>query len=247
MVITEKAVDPATGLVLEKPAHVGSDNGISRVIVIKNDAIRNRPISNDRPYHYGISAYSYLPDHEFSPFKSLESAMTRVSVIPKLPDPGSAYTVDSGDYFDMVHSAGVSDGQARFEVIDPGVVTGHDYKVTFETDTVTGSPTKGSILWNVTDVTSGSQVLTGYEQGATFSDPGYPAVDGLTFKVTGPPNNFNGFLVNSSWWRRTGSAIARCTGTGAVSQLLIPVVSTNLTVLAGSSMVVVLLETPMMP
>ncbi|MEY8243139.1 MAG: hypothetical protein RPS99_06360, partial [Gammaproteobacteria bacterium] len=47
MVITEKAVDPATGLVLEKPAHVGSDNGISRVIVIKTDALRNRPITND--------------------------------------------------------------------------------------------------------------------------------------------------------------------------------------------------------
>ena len=45
MVITEKAVDPATGLVLEKPAHVGSDNGISRVVVIKTDALRNRPIS----------------------------------------------------------------------------------------------------------------------------------------------------------------------------------------------------------
>ena len=60
LVITEKVVDPATGLILEKPAHVGSDNGISRVLVIKNDALRNRPITNDRPYYYGVSAYSYL-------------------------------------------------------------------------------------------------------------------------------------------------------------------------------------------
>ena len=192
MVITEKAVDPATGLVLEKPAHVGSDNGISRVIVIKTDALRNRPITNDRPYHFGISAYSYLPDNEFSPFKSLESSMTRVSVTPKLPDPGKAYTVDSGDYMDMTHTAGTSDGQARIEVIDPGVVTGHTYEVSFATDDATGS-----ILWNVTDATSGSEILSDYTQGSLFTDPGFPAADGLTFKVTGPPNAFKNFLVTA--------------------------------------------------
>jgi len=192
MVITEKAVDPATGLVLEKPAHVGSDNGISRVVVIKTDELRNRPITNDRPYHYGISAYSYLPDNEFSPFKSLESSMTRVSVTPKLPDPGKSYTVDSGDYMDMTHTAGTSDGQARIEVIDPGVVTGHTYEVSFATDEATGS-----ILWNVTDATSGSEILSDYTQGSLFTDPGFPAADGLTFKVTGPPNAFKNFLVTA--------------------------------------------------
>ena len=197
LVITEKAVDPATGLILEAPAHVGSDNGISRVVVIKDDKLRSRPITNDRPYYFGVSAYSFLPDNANSPFKSLESSMTVVSVVPKLPDPGTSYTVDSGDYFDMTHSAGTSDGQARVEVIDPGVVTGQDYKISFEEDTVTGSPTKGSLLWNVTNTTSGSQVLTGYGQGSTFGDPGFPAVDGLTFKVTGPPNAFKDFQVTA--------------------------------------------------
>ena len=195
LVITEKEVDPATGLILEKPAHVGSDNGISRVVVVKEDKIRNRPITNDRPYYFGVSAYSYLADNANSPFKSLESSMAVVTVTPKVADPGTAYTVDSGDYFDMAHSAGTSDGQGRVEVIDPGVMTGHDYKVTFEEDTVTGSPTKGSLLWNVTDVTAGSKILSGYKQGSTFADPGYPAADGLTFKVTGPPNAFKDFLV----------------------------------------------------
>ncbi|MBC8344742.1 MAG: T9SS type A sorting domain-containing protein [Candidatus Marinimicrobia bacterium] len=198
LVITEKEVDPTTGLILEKPAHVGSDNGISRVLVIKNDALRNRPITNDRPYYFGISAYSYLEDHEFSPFKSLESPMAVVSVIPKLANPGTAYTVDSGDYFDMDHSAGTSDGQGRVEVIDPGVVTGQNYKITFEEDTVSGSPTEGSLLWNVTNSTTGSQLLTGYKQGSTYGDPGFPAVDGLTFKVTGPPNAFKNFLVTAN-------------------------------------------------
>ena len=198
LVITEKEVDPATGLILEKPAHVGSDNGISRVVVVKNDALRNRPITNDRSYYFGISAYSYLPDNANSPFKSLESSMTVVTVTPKLADPGTSYTVDSGDHLDMTHSAGTSDGLARVTVIDPGVVTGQDYEVTFEEDTVTGSPTKGSLLWNVTNKTSGAKVLSGYKQGSLFTDPGYPAADGLTWAVTGPPDAFKNFIVTAN-------------------------------------------------
>ena len=198
LVITEKEVDPATGLILEKPAHVGSDNGISRVVVVKTDALRNRPITNDRPYHFGISAYSYLEDNANSPFKSLESSMTVVSVTPKVADPGTAYTVDSGDHIDMTHSAGTSDGLGRVTVIDPGVLTGQDYEVTFAEDTATGSVTKGSILWNVTNKTSGAKVLSGYKQGALFTDPGWPAADGLTWSVTGPPNAFKNFIVTAN-------------------------------------------------
>ena len=198
LVITEKAVDPATGLILEKPAHVGSDNGISRVVVVKTDALRNRPITNDRPYYYGVSAYSYLKDNANSPFKSLESSMTVVTVTPKIPDPGKSYTVDSGDHIDMTHSAGTSDGLGRITVIDPGVVTGHDYEISFAEDTVTGSATKGSILWDVTDKTSGAKVLSRYKQGALFTDPGYPAADGLTWAVTGPPNAFKNFIVTAN-------------------------------------------------
>lgn len=197
LVITEAEVDPATGLILEKPAHVGSDNGISRVVVIKTDALRNRPITNDRPYYYGVSAYSYLEDNALSPFKSLESPLKVVTVTPKQANPGTKYESDSGDYFDMAHSTGTSDGQARIEVIDPGVLTGHNYKVTFEDDTVTGSVTFGQLVWNVSDVTNGNKVLTGYKQGATYNDAGYPAADGMTFKVTGPPNAFKDFLVTA--------------------------------------------------
>ena len=198
LVITEKEVDPATGLILEKPAHVGSDNGISRVVVVKTDALRNRPITNDRPYHFGISAYSYLEDNANSPFKSLESSMTVVSVTPKVADPGTAYTVDSGDHIDMTHSAGTSDGLGRVTVIDPGVLTGQDYEVTFAEDTATGSATKGSILWNVTNKTSGAKVLSRYKQGSLFTDPGWPAADGLTWSVTGPPNAFKNFIVTAN-------------------------------------------------
>jgi hypothetical protein len=115
--------------------------------------------------------------------------------ILKKADPGTKYTVDSGDYFDMDHSGGTSDGLGRVEVFDPGAMTGQDYKVTFEMDTVTGSPTNGDNLFNVTNSSSGARLLTGYSQGSLFTDPGFPAAEGLTFKVTGPPNAFKNFLA----------------------------------------------------
>jgi hypothetical protein len=168
---------------------VGTDSGISRVVVLTNDALKNRPITNDRDYYYGVVAYAYLEDNAGAPFKSLESSLQITTIAPKKPNPGTSYTADTGDFKDMVHSAGVSDGQGRVEVIDPGAVTGHDYKVTFEDD---GS---GTLLWNVTDVTTSNKILSGYAQGGTYSDPGYPAADGMSWKVTGPPNAFKQFAV----------------------------------------------------
>ena len=140
-VISEPALDGATGLFFDKPAHVGGDFGVSRMVVIKNDALKNRPITNDRPYYFGVVAYAYLEDNAGAPFKSLESSLQVITITPKKPNPGTAYEVDTGDYFDMAHSAGTSDGQGRIEVIDPGAVTGHNYKVTFEDDGT------GTLLW----------------------------------------------------------------------------------------------------
>ena len=205
-VISEPALDGATGLFFDKPAHVGGDFGVSRMVVIKNDALKNRPITNDRPYYFGVVAYAYLEDNAGAPFKSLESSLQVITITPKKPNPGTAYEVDTGDYFDMAHSAGTSDGQARIEVIDPGAVTGHNYKVTFEDDGA------GTLLWNVTDLTTSNKILSGYSQGATFSDPGYPAADGLAWKVTGPPNAFKQFAVVAN---KDGSCTeeAPCQGT----------------------------------
>ena len=205
-VISEPALDGATGLFFDKPAHVGTDSGVSRMVVVKNDALKNRPITNDRPYYFGVVAYAYLEDNAGAPFKSLESSLQVTSIVPKKPNPGTSYAADTDDYVDMAHSAGTSDGQGRVEVIDPGVITGHSYKVTFEDDGA------GTLLWNVTDVTTSNKVLSGYSQGSTFSDPGYPAADGLAWKVTGPPNAFKNFIVVAN---KDGSCTeeAPCQGT----------------------------------
>ena len=61
-------------------------------------------------------------------------------------------------------------------------------------------------------MTTSNKVLSGYTQGSTFADPGYPAADGLAWKVTGPPNAFKDFIVVAN---KDGSCTeeAPCQGT----------------------------------
>ena len=93
--------------------------------------IKSKPLSNDIPYYFGVSAYSYLPDHELSPFKSLESSMTRVTVRPSTPAPGVVVPTEFGDDIETTHSAGTAGGGVSGTIIDPLALTGHDYKVWF--------------------------------------------------------------------------------------------------------------------
>ena len=50
-VISEPQLDGATGLFFDKPAHVGGDSGVSRMVVLTNDALKNRPITNAGDYY----------------------------------------------------------------------------------------------------------------------------------------------------------------------------------------------------
>lgn len=132
--ILEKTVDPATGQVLDLPAQTGGDAEFRRDMVVDRDALRNRPISNDIAYFFGISAYSFLPGAEAagSPFQSLESGMSVISVYPQVAAPG--VTLDetpAGDLIDVVHT-GTAGGFVRIHAIDPADFTGHDYEVFFD-------------------------------------------------------------------------------------------------------------------
>ena len=130
--ITEKVVDAQSGLVLDLPRHIGSDSGIKRYMYLDNDEIRNRPFSNDIPYYFGVSAYSYLEDHELSPFKSLESSLAIVEVRPQMAAPGVSVPTAFGDVLDVTHVKGTAGGVVSATIIDPMVLTGHDYKVWYD-------------------------------------------------------------------------------------------------------------------
>ncbi len=69
---------------------------------------------------------------------------------------------------------GTSDGKIYPLVLNPGALTGDNYKVTFD-----------SLGWNLLDVTKGKTLLA--HQQNQSGDNLYNSVDGVFLKVTGPP------------------------------------------------------------
>jgi len=129
--ISGKKVDLKSGLLLTVPEHYGTDSGVRRDIKLTRDHLRDRPITNDRPYYYGVSAYSYnkvLAADPTAPFKALESPMSRITVTPKVADPGKSYDVTSGDAITVTHN-GTAIASATATVVDPGALTGNDYEI----------------------------------------------------------------------------------------------------------------------
>jgi hypothetical protein len=204
--ITEKTIDAASGLVLDLPAHIGNDLGVQRYVRLDRDMIRNRPMTNDRPYYYGVSSYSYLPDNATSPFKSLESTMARVTVYPQLLQ-YDVYNAEFLDELEITHTTGLAGGVVTGSVIDPSVLTGHDYAVWFDqqhyfldADGVwnkTDAPAAGKLFdvspSTVTGVAStapgGAMDLTFV---ATIESPEYNYVSGVL--ITLPPE----IVINSA-------------------------------------------------
>ena len=129
--IIESVVDPETGFLLQLPVHIAVNSGVKRYLEIDTDAIKTRPLSNDIPYYFGVSAYSFLEDNADSPFKSLESSMSRVTVVPSIAAPGVEIPTEYGDDITAVHTVGTGGGTVSGIVLDPLSLTGHDYLVWF--------------------------------------------------------------------------------------------------------------------
>ena len=165
---TEEDVDPEYGTPITVTVHLGDDSGLQRYFV-------DTDVLNGETYYYAVVAYDYQPKRP----KSLESGKraSMVQVIPGTNPAGyiAAYAPDTATHT----SAGdLSDGAVTVEIVDPSLVTGHDYKVTFNSD----------FTWNLTDVTTDSILLADQENQTGDSD--YPFVDGMIVRVIGPELGF---------------------------------------------------------
>ncbi len=205
--ILEKTVDPETGQVLDLPAQTGKDVELKRYIVIERDRLRNRPISNDIAYFFGVSAYSFLPGAEAlgSPFKSLESGMTVISVFPQEPEPGATYSDEATDMISTVHGAGTSTAYVEVQVLDPSALDDADWEVYYSyytdstgahMDSVTaadtlddGSPSY-SWGWNL-EKNSTLAIKNQDHPDKTYTPggeaPDAPILDGIQVMVFNPP------------------------------------------------------------
>ncbi|MGE5400877.1 MAG: T9SS type A sorting domain-containing protein [Ignavibacteriales bacterium] len=180
-------VDPATGVTLKAVQQFGNDTGLKHSIKIDKDFITNLPLVNGKKYYYAITAYAYNPDPLAVP-NNLENPLSVITVIPHAPDPGVRYHSAYGDTLAINRVGGKSDGTVVPLVIDPKAVTGHDYKVTFDTLTVYNPDIEDyelAYVWKVTDVTTKEVKIS--KQMNQSGDDAYLNVDGLLIKVLGPP------------------------------------------------------------
>ncbi len=200
--ITDQVFDPAIGVIANKIVQLGTDSGIKRFISIRNDAVRgNTPLINGVRYYYAVTSYSYNPDPNVVP-NNLENPLAIITVVPHNANPGTRYPASYGDTLHAVNHIGSSDGTATPLIVDPTRLTGHTYKVTFDTATViTGNGPEVHTFWNLSDETL-SRMLLSHQSNQTGDDD-YFVADGLQVKVAGPPAGMKDFDIPSGERRWT--------------------------------------------
>ena len=174
------------------PVQFGNDTGLKRAIKIDQDYLNGGvELRNGSRYYFAVTSYSYNDDPLVVP-KVLENPLQIVTAVPQDPNPGVRYSSTYGDTIASVthtSSGAISDGNVVVLIQDPTKLTGHEYKVTFET-------ADGETTWNLIDATTGETKLS--KQTNQTGDDNYYIVDGLLVKVLGPPNDFKSFTVTSN-------------------------------------------------
>lgn len=178
--------DPSTGVVAKGVRQFGNDTGIKRYLSIKNDELKGgTPLINGIRYYYAVTSYSFNPDPLAVP-NNLENPLTVLTLVPSSTGPGVRFGAVHGDTLVAVNS-GTSDGAVLPIVVDPAKLTGHTYKVNFDTLTNFSDPAHPVVetFWKLTDVTLNKVLLD--KQFNQTGDDEYKFVDGMLIKVTGPP------------------------------------------------------------
>jgi len=128
-VIFDNIIDPESGYIVQVPVQFGANTGIQRYLSLDWDHISDNPLLFGVTYHLAVTAYSYLPDNDESPFNTLESQLIPISVT--FGPPQMDYGADAGETVPTDHE-GLAGGGVEVEVISPDQLTGDDYQVYFD-------------------------------------------------------------------------------------------------------------------
>jgi hypothetical protein len=169
--IRDWVFDPRWGEYIEVTVIRGTDSGIQRFFRVNKDYLKNEPLVNGKTYYFAVTAYAYNP---YGVPRVIESPVNIITATPKQ----IIFTPAVGDIIRSVRKSGKSDGDAFGIVIDPTKLTGHTYEVRFDT-------AGGEITWKLIDKTTNQLKLTG--QRNQSGDGNYEIIDGIQFKVIGPP------------------------------------------------------------
>lgn len=190
-VIQQNVVDPTSGQVVSKAVELGTNSGIKRLLLVKEDKLRGKPLVDGQSFYFAVTAYNYNPDPGAS-LKSIEDPAQPliVKAVPQSTNPGVRYGAQYGAAITAVShtslSGGLSDGNVEVTVTDPSKLTGHQYKVTFDS---LGT----DVVWNLDDISLNPPVRKLSNQLDQTGDDNYMTVDGMLVKVIGAPNDFKRF------------------------------------------------------
>ncbi|MBL0173795.1 MAG: T9SS type A sorting domain-containing protein [Ignavibacteria bacterium] len=188
--IFDEVIDDRSGAVVTLPVQFGTDAGIERRIELTRDLIIDRPLVNNQPYYYAVTAYSYNPDPDAPPPHQLESTPRILEARPMGPKVGVRYGQLFNEKFTAKHDAGSAVGSIDVQVIDPSLLTGNTYEVTFESAGMVkvfvdpDSVDFPNFGWNLTNVNTGTKLVDkATKYNGLTSD--YFVVDGFMIGASG--------------------------------------------------------------
>ena len=171
-------LDPNLGEI-EKNIQEGYDTGIKRFFNVDKNYLTSEKLNEGQTYYFAVTAYNQ--DMDLIVDKALESSIIVYGVTVQEAMPGKSYDSDVLDVVEATHSVGGSDGQVLVQVIDPEIVTGNDYEISF----VWNSDSTNK-LWNMKNLTKDSVVATNRPQSVSLTMDDQLIIDGLLVKVSGP-------------------------------------------------------------
>jgi hypothetical protein len=128
--ISDLVFDPTTGSVVVLPVQFGNDTGLRRFISIKQDALTQQPLINGIRYYFAVTAYNYNDDPQAVP-NNLENPIQIFTIVPHSNNPGVSYGGDNGSEVQITHN-GTADGGPIVTIVDPTATTGHEYELSFK-------------------------------------------------------------------------------------------------------------------
>ncbi len=180
--VRDKRVEPLSGEEEIVVVQFGGDYGIERSILIEKDYIKNTPLNNGSRYYFAVTSYAIFnqsgePDPVQVP-NNLENTFNVITVVPQSTNPGIRYQGAYGDTVKGVVHQGPGDGAVVPIIIDPSLLTGNSYQVTFK-------EVDEEIVWDLKNMSTNTVVAA--NQKNQSGDMNYPIIDGIMVKVQGPP------------------------------------------------------------
>jgi hypothetical protein len=170
-------IDSSSGDILTYVEQYGTDSRIQRFIGITKDTLTGKQLNNGSEYYFAVTAYSYSSAEGLFN-RSFESQPKIIGIVPQSPKPGIRYEGSYGEQINVVHSQGKSDGSVSAMVVDPTILTGDTYKVTF-------TQVDNKIFWNLIDSTTGQIKLQNQTDQTDTAEN--LLIDGMKISINNPP------------------------------------------------------------